>query len=170
MRLSHRSLYEDTVLGAIDNAGDILRVLTSFHQSQLDICRRLEELADGLPKNFNKAQALHIIRHMVPLLKRAHHFEETYVFNLFSGKAEHFPIPQKSIDRMKFEHWEDELYAEDLAEALHDYINNEKGETASKLSYMLRGFFDNLRRHIAFVEEFIVPFLLEGFGEVVTAH
>lgn len=128
--------------------------LHEFYIRQLQLCNRLEALADNLPDNFNAQDALILARQILPLLKEAHHFEEESLFILLPTDEEGMA---QSLERLKFEHWEDETSAEDLVDIMISYACNAQPELTDKLSYMLRGFFDNLRRHIAFENEHILP-------------
>jgi len=155
---------KDRISGAIDDAKrvtSIINQMSEFHKAQLALCDRLEGLADGLPDNFNKQEALHVARQVIPLVKRAHAFEESWVFDILKATYESTTPTAQSLERLKFEHWEDEAYAEDLSEMLISYAAKPDTVLAEKLSYMLRGFFDNLRRHIAFEMEFIAPVLMK---------
>lgn len=131
----------------------ILSRVQSFHEKQTALCDRLEMLANSLPENFNPQEALVIARQIMPLISEAHRFEENVLFHLIDQDS----TSAQSLERLKFEHWEDEASGEDLTDALLSYARSPKPVMTDKLAYMLRGFFDNLRRHIAFEVEHIVP-------------
>ena len=137
----------------------VLEQMSTLHKAQLSLCNRLEDLADNLPDRFNSQTALIIARQIGPTIKQAHQFEEKTLFTLLPADEER---TKQSLERLKFEHWEDEASAEDLADALISYARDAKPELAGKLAYMLRGFFDNLRRHIAFESEHILPLIAQN--------
>lgn len=137
----------------------VLDQLSQFHEAQLALCSQLETIADSLPENFDAHQALMTARQIAPLVKRAHRFEEHEVFEIVQKESQINPMIDDSLSRLQFEHWEDEAYAEELCEALVAYASSSDHGQTDKLSYMLRGFFDNLRRHIAFEKEYIEPIL-----------
>lgn len=139
----------------------ILTTMTDFHKAQLALCDRLEKLADGLPDQFDAQAALHVARQILPLIRRAHIFEEETVFGVLVRLPLEGASIRHSLERLKFEHWEDEASAEDLAEALIAFVTGPGIVAADKLGYMLRGFFDNLRRHIAFEAEHIAPLMTQ---------
>lgn len=156
--------------GEKDGLLSAVRTMNEFHKAQLALCNRLESLADSLPQSFDAQEALHVARQIVPTVKQAHAFEEKVIFDtLRTTEAGQFSNPQ-SLNRLKFEHWEDEALAEDLAESLIAYAAHPSAEMVGKLSYMLRGFFDNLRRHIAFEAEFILPVLAEPPRKPAASH
>ena len=136
-----------------DDIEAVLSTLKTFHAKQETLCNRLETLADSLPYEFNSQEALIISRQITPLICEAHRFEENVLFPLIKDDKK----SSQSLERLKFEHWEDEASGQDLSEALMSYVQSPQNNNTEKLSYMLRGFFDNLRRHMAFETEHIVP-------------
>ena len=133
--------------------------VTAHHLSQLKLCDRLEKLADSLPNGYDKQECLSICWALYPTIKAAHEFEEQRLFPcLLAGRHQNEKV-FKSIERLRFEHWEDESYAEELSAALRQLVYDPAGANIDKLSYMLRGFFDGMRRHIAFEVEYIIPLL-----------
>ena len=133
--------------------------LKVHHKNQLELCDRLENLADSLPKNFDKQECLFIARALYPTIKAAHQFEEQTLFPLLNPGKGHDENVSRSIERLQFEHWEDESFAEELSSTLRQLVSQPDATNIEKLSYMLRGFFEGLRRHIAFEAEHILPIL-----------
>ena len=93
------------------------------------------------------------------MVRQAHEFEEQTLFPVLNALPDCDAELGNSLDRLRFEHWEDESFAEDLSLSLHEYCSSNETRDGEKLSYMLRGFFDGLRRHIAFEAEHLVPIL-----------
>ena len=178
-------------------AGELLRQL----EVQRRLCAALEAIADALPDNLDTQHTLHVARLIGPTIRRAHAFEEKTVFPLLEAHFATRPELSATLERLHFEHWEDESFAEELAEKLVDAVmrvaSRRRGERpkagpavrfaaiepahapgadgrhaqadpqAEALGYMLRGFFEGLRRHIAFEEEHLVPLLATaGQGRV----
>ena len=85
--------------------------------------------------------------------------EEEVFFPLLEQYNAYQPTLGKSIERLKFEHWEDESFAEDLSLQLRELVSNPEEVDIGKISYMLRGFFDGIRRHIAFEAEHLLPMI-----------
>lgn len=135
--------------------------ILSHHKTQLELCNRLEHLADNLPDGFDKQECLSLSWQLFPTVKQAHQFEEKHLFPLLlSGEVSGENI-EKSLERLKFEHWEDESSAEDIGMFLKQLVQRPTEANVDKLSYMLRGFFEGLRRHIAFETEHLLPKLKE---------
>ena len=65
----------------------------------------------------------------------------------------------RSLERLKYEHWEDESFAEEVSDGLIRFVSDPDHPSPDTLAYMLRGFFEGLRRHIAFESEHILPLL-----------
>ena len=181
-------------------AGELRRQL----EVQRRLCAALEAIADALPDNLDTQHTLHVARLIGPTIRRAHAFEEKTVFPLLEAHFATRPELATTLERLHFEHWEDESFAEELAEKLVDAVmrvaSRRRGERpkagpaarlaaigpvgsagapdpcgqraepdpqAEALGYMLRGFFEGLRRHIAFEEEHLVPLLATaGQGRV----
>ena len=145
----------------IDPAKLLENMVLSHHRSQLELCDRLERLADSLPYKYDPQECLSISWQLYPAMKSAHKFEEEKLFpKLMEPMNSRFEI-EKSIERLKFEHWEDESSAEDISLYLRQMISHPSTADIGKISYMLRGFFDGIRRHIAFETEYLLPKLRE---------
>ncbi len=134
--------------------------LAELHQVQLDMCKHLEQIADGLPHAMDSQAFLQLSRTVYPVIKNAHEFEEQRLFPLLEHKLAHEDRLLQSIERLKFEHWEDESFAEEIGDGLMIYVTGPDRQNPEALSYMLRGFFEGLRRHIAFEAEHVLPLLI----------
>ena len=133
--------------------------LIANHKRQLDLCDRLERLADSLPDELDTQECLSISFALYPTIKAAHEFEEQWLFPTLLVHRQADEQISKSIERLQFEHWEDESFAEDLGLELRQLVSQPTATNVDKLSYMLRGFFEGLRRHIAFETDHIIPML-----------
>lgn len=124
---------------------------------QKQLCAALESLADALPDQIDPQQCLHLARSIYPLLHRAHEFEESILFPFLAAAQSAPDSLPATLERLRFEHMEDESYAQEIFDALTSYVGGHSAEMAVTLSYMLRGLFDNLNRHIAFESEHLLP-------------
>lgn len=140
-------------------ASDTGARLSAAHGEQLALCTRLEAIADGLPANINRSDCMVAARALGPVLNRAHSLEESIVFPAIARRWHGVANIESTIDRLKFEHLEDECFAEELHDALTAYGRGENKPHPEAFGYMLRGFFESLRRHIAFEQEVIAPLL-----------
>lgn len=132
--------------------------LSRNFQSQLGLCAALENIADSLPHDVNRQKCLLAAQSIPPIVKSAHEFEEKFLFPALKSNA---PIPVKlalNIERLCAEHCEDESFGDEVADALQELAQGQL-QNVDKLSYMLRGFFEGMRRHIAFEQEHLLPLL-----------
>ena len=145
-----------------DNFAEFKSRLFTHHRAQLDLCRRLESVADDLPNNFNPQECLSISWQLFSTVKAAHKFEEEELFPMLDTVTG-FPLEmKKTVERLRYEHWEDEMSAEDISFYLKQLVRKPEDVNIGKTSYMLRGFFDGMRRHTAFEAEYLLPYLEFG--------
>jgi hemerythrin-like domain-containing protein len=102
---------------------------------------------------------LSIAETAVPLVLRAHAFEEQVVFPYLDRDPELPDSAKRSFERLKFEHIGDEDYANDLCISLREFVTHRDRVNPETLSWMLRGFFEGLRRHVAFEEALLLPLI-----------
>lgn len=129
------------------------------HDEKLALCNDLEKIADGLPHKVERALCLSIAERIVPMLKSSHAYEEEVVFPAFAAAAASPALVGASIRRLKAEHVEDEGAAQDLADVLFAIGHGSAIDNPEALGFMLRAFFEALRRHIAFEREHVMPVL-----------
>lgn len=136
------------------------------HRTQLALCDDLEAIADSLPRQVVAHDCVHAAKNLGKLIRDVHAYEERTLFPALQVRFADSPGISAAIDRLKFEHLADECYADDLAEKLIDLGNGAANINMEALAYMLRGFFDALRRHIAYERDHFSGALeaLEGGG------
>jgi hemerythrin-like domain-containing protein len=81
------------------------------------------------------------------------------VFPLLADRGEDLERIIQIIERLRFEHWEDEAYAIEVQEALGEFVRSPRNANIEGLSWMLRGFFESVRRHVAFERDYVLPLL-----------
>ncbi|MEN0088618.1 MAG: hemerythrin domain-containing protein [Pseudomonadota bacterium] len=127
--------------------------------TQLRLCVALERIADDLPQKVCRQSCLHAARSIYPIIKSAHRFEEDSLFPAIREAFANQPnSPDSPFQRLMEEHWEDESFGQEIAEVMREFVAGRDTNT-DKLSYMLRGFFEGLRRHIAFEKQVFGPVL-----------
>lgn len=138
----------------------VLPTLNEHLQVQSGLCDALERFADRLPYTVTADECLALAQMVYPAVHRAHQFEENVLFPMLSQLSEDAVEMGKTLDRLHGEHWEDEAFAEELAQALRDFATAQnRRSNVDTLSYMIRGFFEGLRRHLAFEREHLLPIL-----------
>ena len=136
---------------------DLAVDFTNYLNWQLMICVELEAIADSLPVVTNNQAAQKTAEALPSLLKRAHAFEENELFSLLLKNQHITQAFKDTIERLQTEHLGDEDFAQDIHNAIQDYLVEMDRSKAESLGWMLRGFFENIRRHIAFEREYILP-------------
>ncbi|WP_413813712.1 hemerythrin domain-containing protein [Ensifer sp. LC163] len=127
--------------------------LARAHQEQLALCNSLEEIADSLPAEIDRQKCAYAAKMLEPLIRELHSGEESAVFRWVEQNFGDDPSIEATLARLKYEHCEDECFAEELTELLVKLGAADESVNAETAGYMLRGFFTNLRRHIGFEQE-----------------
>ncbi|MDF1607778.1 hemerythrin domain-containing protein [Hoeflea sp. YIM 152468] len=133
-----------------------ISALRKAHDAQLQLCDRLEEIADSLPDRVNRQKCIYASRALGPMIRETHRFEEDVVFPLIADRLKHDRTIAATLGRLRSEHCEDECFAEELSEALHALGTGRVEINIEATGYMLRGFFEATRRHIAFESEHLL--------------
>jgi hemerythrin-like domain-containing protein len=140
-----------------------LTTLRQNHEELLGLCRNIEELADSLPFDINEKLCRAVSDTVVPLLARTQEFEERLLFpNLDRSAGSCFTAMM--IERLKNEHRCDRLAAEEISLTLKAMLRGHCGLTFETIGYMLRGFFECVRRHVA-AEKAMIDQLMQTESE-----
>jgi hemerythrin-like domain-containing protein len=131
----------------------------SFLAEKNRFCDHLEVLADLLPDRIDNQDCLHLAQNILPLVMRAHAFEEQVVFPYLESNPDLPESARQSFDRLKYEHFGDESFAQDLCISLKEFVTHRETSNPDTLSWMLRGFFDGVRRHVAFEQALLLPLI-----------
>ncbi|WP_034815829.1 hemerythrin domain-containing protein [Ensifer sp. BR816] len=126
--------------------------LAGAHKDQLALCDSLEAIADNLP-DIDREICAYAARMLGPLLRELHAGEEGLVFAWIERWHSADASLAAMLEQLKYEHCEDECYAEELTEMLARLGAADASVNAETAGYMLRGFFTNVRRHIVFERE-----------------
>ena len=134
-----------------------LETMSGYLKSQIALCNELENIADSLPDRVNAQDCLHVARSIYPTVRKAHDFEENELFPMLKSRFESDTQLLEALNRLHFEHWEDESFAEEVADGLKAFVAKRERANPEVLAYMLRGFFEGLRRHIAYEQDHLCP-------------
>ncbi len=137
----------------------LIKTLMVNLDRQLAVCTRLEQLADQLPDSTDATECLSLANEMIDSLAEAHKFEESILFPILEERFFQDSQLSKTLERLRFEHLEDEGFAGELKTCLEDFAETGATDNVNLLGYMLRGFFEGVRRHTAFEREHILPML-----------
>lgn len=137
-----------------------IRSLNAAYREQLELCDRLEEIADSLPTQFDRQRCIEAATTLGPMIRNQHRREEQVLFPWIALRNGVDKPLETTLARLTSEHFEDECFAEELADTLQRLGAGEPVNTEA-LGYMLRGFFEGMRRHIAFEQDHLLAALTE---------
>lgn len=120
--------------------------LHHHHRIKLALCQRLEAIADSLPDGLDRHACMAIAAELLPAMRQAQDYEEHRLFPVVLAAG----VGGALLQRLRTQHVEDEASAEELTEALLGLGRGSPVANAEALGFMLRAFFEALRRHIAF--------------------
>lgn len=132
-----------------------------IHAAKLELCNALEAIADGLPARVDRRRCLIVAAALVPLLQQGHAYEERHIFPAFEQSRQNNNSCRLTVRRLKVEHVEDECAAQDLADVLFSIGHGAPIDNPEALGFMLRAFFEAVRRHVAFEREYFFPATVE---------
>lgn len=138
-----------------------LDLIEHEHAQNMRLCDLLEQIADGLPGDVDRRrcrEAASALRYGLPL---NHKDEQLGLFPLMrahGGASQHLDA---MLARLEGEHAADESFAAELTEELDHLAATGEARNAEVLGYMLRGFFENYRRHIQWEDAILLPMARE---------
>jgi len=147
---------------------ELIDMFSRARGEQLALCETLEAIADSLPDQVDRQTCIQTARVLGPLIDRAHRMEEEVLFPALE-KAQNVKLDlSATLERLRLEHAGDEFFAEELVEVLMSYGAGTPVQSAEATGYMLRGFFETLKRHIAFEHALLGP-IIQDLGKSGTA-
>lgn len=134
-----------------------LDIIAHEHMWQEKLCDALERIADDLPDNVDRT----LVSAILPMLRDdlAVHFrdEDEGLFPLLQKRS----LPDDNFDQilsvLMLEHAADEGFADEIVDHLEDLSRRVPPENPDMLGYMLRGFFETQRRHVAWENAVVMP-------------
>jgi hypothetical protein len=129
--------------------------MSVVYAEKTELCDQLEQIADSLPDQIDRLLCLRIAGRLVPLMRQAHRFEEDLLFPLVEASMDTSENMQ-TIGRLKSEHVYDECSAEAITEELLRIGHGNQVRNPEAFGFMLRAFFDPVRRHLAFERELLL--------------
>jgi len=137
----------------------LLDLLERGHAAMLGLCNELERIADALPNNVDRQACLSLGRIVADTTAKIHRREEDVLFPALLASRPQQRDLGATLDRLRLEHKGDECYAEEVDEALTAFGEGRRSMSADAIGYLLRGFFEGQRRHVAFEKELVAPLL-----------
>ncbi len=143
-----------------DLAATAVARLEALQKDLLDLCLRLEEAASDASLVPDLGQ---VAASLPPLLDAVHDLEERVLFPDFDRHAGSC-FATIAIARLKAEHRCDRLAGEELSLTLKAVADNRCGLSPDRVSRMIGGFQESLRRHV-YSEKMILEALLSAKAE-----
>lgn len=140
----------------------MLALAARAHGEMLRLCDLLEEVADSLPSSVDPVKCMMIASELEPLIRGIHRFEEEALFPAYGAALAARGRDALSVERLMSEHVEDECFAGELTESLLELGRGGVPSNPEALGFMLRGFFEGKRRHVAFEREHVLPMIGGG--------
>lgn len=131
------------------------------------LCDQLEAIADSLPHRVDSLECVLVANALLPLLRESHRYEEEVLFPAFERGVVASATSVETVRRLKSEHVYDECAAEEITEQLMWIGRGGAIANPEALGFMLRAFFNSVRRHIAFERDHVIP--AAGATEPVSA-
>ena len=144
------------------SAPDVRR-LEAHHRELLDLCIQLEEAAGELETSAVRTNLDALADTIPAMLAKTHEFEEQRLFPDFDRNAGSC-FAAMMIEQLKAEHRCDRLGAKELSLTLKALAKGRCALGLDTIAYMIRGFQECLRRHIA-AERLMIETLLVAEAE-----
>lgn len=124
----------------------------------------LERIADRLLEPLDAELAGTGIVTLRVCLKRHVVLEEEYLYPVLTRRIKPGELTDDLLEHIKVEHAADENLAYDTADQLERALECGRAENPEMLGYMLRGYFECRRRHIAWEDAVVLPLARERFS------
>lgn len=136
---------------------DPIGLIAEEHALQRELCDVLEAIADGLPSRFDKALAVIAVSLLEGSVPAHMQLEEEALFPLLRERVERDDPLHAALQCLEEEHDRDGAALLEMTDALKTAINAPVVSNADMLGYMLRGYFESQRRHIAWEDRVVLP-------------
>ena len=132
--------------------------LERIYQQLLDLCDVLEAIADSLPHP-DAGLCITTADALEPLVELTHVLEEDVLFPILVASSR--PELNQTVARLRREHLSDMATAGEVSDALRAVASSSSPLSPDAVGYLLRSFFDSMRRHVYGELELIQLFLPE---------
>lgn len=119
--------------------------LEQSYQQLLALCDVLETIADSLPHP-DAGLCITTADALEPLVERTHGLEEDVLFPILEASSR--PELNQTVARLRREHLTDMATAGEVSDALRAVASSSSPLSPDAVGYLLRSFFDSMRRHV----------------------
>jgi len=136
---------------------ELLDCIEKEHQAERNLCDMLERIADNLLGPLDTELARTGIVTMHKCLRRHVLLDEKYLYPVLTKRLCPGDLAENLLEHIRMEHSSDESLAHDIADQLEQALASGRVANPEMLGYMLRGFFECRRRHIAWEDAIVLP-------------
>lgn len=129
-------------------------VLQACYEDLLCVCDELEAIADGLPGNVSNALCSRVAGDVITVLNQTHRIESQVLLPILDTSPR--PEVRHLASRLRQEHDFDGQAAMEIEEALLALGLGKSKLSADALGYLLRSFFESVRRHVHSEQDLIL--------------
>lgn len=122
--------------------------LEQGYQRLLGLCDRLEAIADALPRRIDTAGCREVADSLASTLSEVHSLEDEFLFPVIAA-ARCGDDGQGLIERLRDEHRHDTEVAALVVRTVKQLLHGRGPHQWEAIGYMLRSFFETVRRHVA---------------------
>lgn len=127
--------------------------LQEAYGRQLALCDQLEEIADSLPDRVQRQMCLNVARALPGVMHSVHAHEEAGLFAELRRKSGRGH--EDLIEKLRLQQVADDCLAEEVQQELLLLAEARSTMAPEAVGYLLRGFFDGLRRHVSHSNELL---------------
>lgn len=135
----------------------LLAQVRKEHLEEQGLCDQLERIADDLLSPLDPMLARMSIAGLRICARRHRILEEGYLYPLLTRRLRRGELEDNLVDQIRDEHVTDECLAHDAADQLERALERGRAENPEMLGYMLHGYFECRRRHIAWEDAVVLP-------------
>lgn len=135
----------------------LLAQIAKEHLQEQTLCDQLERIADDLLEPIDPFLAKTSVVGLRQCTRRHLLLEEGYLYPVLTKRLRRGELEEDLLIQIREEHASDECLAYDTADQLEQAIERGRAENPEMLGYMLHGFFECRRRHIAWEDAVVLP-------------
>jgi len=136
---------------------DPIGLIAEEHALQRELCDLLEAIADRLPHRFDTALAVIAVSILEGSIPRHIRLEEEALFPVLRDRVALDHPLHAALACLEEEHERDAAMLVELTDGLKTAAQQGAVGNPDMLGYMLRGYFDSQRRHIAWEDRVVLP-------------
>ncbi len=135
----------------------LLAQIEKEHLQEQTLCDQLEQIADDLLEPIDPVLARMSVAALRQCVRRHLVLEEGYLYPVLTKRLRRGELETDLLNQIREEHANDECLAYDTADQLERAAERGRAENPEMLGYMLHGFFECRRRHIAWEDAVVLP-------------